>query len=291
MNGLETVTFNWKTQYYLTVNTYPSSLDSPSRTGWYDGGASGPASVSPVSGYNFQYWYLDGQTTTPYSTSLATTVTMNAAHTVTAYFNMPSTVTLAVSSSSFNLGESTILSGSISPVRAGISVKLDYSTDGGVSWTTFMIVKTGVDGAFSTAWSPPYPFTYQVKAYWDGDFDYSGAVSSEHTVTVTGNVLSQPSLRIILENRTYRRGETVTVTVTVFNWADTVLVGDLHFEVIGLAGGHYDSIPITVEGGSTARYDFSCDIPSNALAGTYRASSGLVPPQLAAYDVKYVQVG
>jgi len=291
MDRAKTVTFNWKNQYYLTVNTYPSSLDSPSGTGWYDSGASGPAGVSQVSGYNFQYWYLDGQSTSPYSANLATTVMMNAAHTVTAYFKMPSTITLAVSSSSFNLGESTILSGSISPVRVGVSVKLNYSTDGGVSWATFMNVRTDESGAFSTTWSPPYPFTYQVRAYWAGDFDYAGAISSEHTVTVTGDILSQPSLRMSFENRTYRRGETVKVTVTVFNWADTALEGDLYFEVIGLAGDHYDCIPITVEGGSTARYDFSLSIPSNALAGVYRASSGLLPPQLAAYDVKYVKVG
>jgi hypothetical protein len=196
-----------------------------------------------------------------------------------------------VSSSTFNLGESTILSGSISPIRAGVSVKLDYNTDGGVSWATFMTVKTGVDGAFSTAWSPPYPFTYQVKAYWDGDFDYSGAVSSEHTVTVTGNVLSQPSLRIILENRTYRRGETVTVTVTVFNPADATLEGDLYIMAVGPGGNNYDSLTISVEGRSTMRYDFSWYIPSNMLAGTYPVCTGLVPPQLAAYDVKYVQIG
>jgi hypothetical protein len=291
MDRAKTVTFNWKNQYYLTVNTYPSSLDSPTGTGWYDSGASGPAGVSQVSGFTFQYWYLDGQSTGPYSTNLATTVMMNSAHTVTAYFKMPSTMAFAVSYSSFNLGESTILSGSISPVRAGVSVKLNYSTDGGLSWATFMNVGTDEDGAFSTTWSPPHPFTYQVRACWDGDFDYAGAVSSGHTVTVTGSILSQPSLQMSFENRTYRRGETVTVTVTVFNWADTALEGDLYFEVIGLAGGHYDCIPITVERESTARYDFSLSIPSNALAGTYRVSSGLVPPQLAAYDVKYVQVG
>jgi len=32
-------------------------------------------------------------------------------------------------------------------------------------------------------------------------------------------------------------------------------------------------------------------VPSNTLAGTYRISSGLVPPRLAAQDAKHVQVG
>jgi hypothetical protein len=56
----KTVTFNWKTQYYLTVNTYPNGLDAPIGGGWHDSGASTSVSVSEVSGHTFQYWYLDG---------------------------------------------------------------------------------------------------------------------------------------------------------------------------------------------------------------------------------------
>jgi hypothetical protein len=285
MNGIKIVTFNWKTQYYLTVNTYPNSLDAPTGTAWYDSGTSASPSVSSVSGYVFQYWYLDGQSAAPYSSNLATPVTMSAPHTITAYFKIPTTITLSVSSSSFNLGESTTLSGSISPIRAGVSVKLDYSTDGGVSWATFIIVKAGEDGTFNTAWTPPYPFTYRVKASWDGDYDYAGAVSAERTATVSGIIPPPPSLHMSLENRVFHAGETVTVTVTVFNPADAALEGDLYIMAVGPGANNYDSIVISVTGRSTMRYDFRWYIPSNMLAGTYPVCTGLVPPQLAAYDV------
>jgi len=292
MDRAKTVTFNWKTQYHLTVDTYPNGLDAPIGDGWYDSGTGASASVSGISDHIFQFWYLDGQSTVPYSNNLATAVLMDAPHKITAYFKTSSTIALTVSSSSFNLGESTTLSGSIIPVRAGVSVKLNYSLDSGVSWTPFIIVKTDSDGMFGTVWTPPYPFTYLVRASWNGDSDYSGATSDSHTATVTGAMASQPRLQIALEDRALTRGQSITLTVTVSNPSDTILDGWLYVDIIGPGGYyHYDTIAISVAGRSEMFYDFYWYLPSNTLAGTYQVSTGLVPPWLGAYDVKYVQVG
>jgi len=228
---------------------------------------------------------------TPYSSDIATAIVMDAPHKATAYFKIATTVSFSVSSSSLNYGESMMLSGSLVPERAGVSVELSYSLDGGVSWLMFMVVKTSGSGAFGTVWTPPYPLMYLVRASWNGDHDYLGATSAKYTVTVTGAMPSQPSLQLELEDRMFINGQTITLTVTVFNPADTTLEGELCVGVVG-PGGYYrfDAISISVEGKSKMSYDLHWHLPSNALAGTYQISTWLVPPWLGAYDVKHVQV-
>ena len=86
VSSSETVIFTYQTQYRLTVETLPSGITSPTGNGWYTAGANAPISVSSVPGYEFQYWYLDGQSATPYSYDMSTTVTVDSQHTATAYF-------------------------------------------------------------------------------------------------------------------------------------------------------------------------------------------------------------
>ncbi|RZB32641.1 MAG: hypothetical protein AEth_00319 [Candidatus Argoarchaeum ethanivorans] len=81
VSGADSLTFNYKTQYYFTVETEPSELDNPQGSGWYDSGTTATASVSAVGGYTFQYWTGDAS-----GTGLSTTVTMNAPKTATAYY-------------------------------------------------------------------------------------------------------------------------------------------------------------------------------------------------------------
>jgi hypothetical protein len=72
--------------HYLTVNTDPSGLDAPTGEGWYDYRTNASISVSSVPDYIFEYWYLDGQTGTPYSASMSATVTMDNPYVATAKF-------------------------------------------------------------------------------------------------------------------------------------------------------------------------------------------------------------
>jgi len=89
-----TVTGNYKTQYYLTVNTDPTGL-SPAPTpssNWYDAGAKVVETAPSKSyknsvEYNFKYWDVDGPSQGIGVNTI--TVTMNAPHTATAHYEAP----------------------------------------------------------------------------------------------------------------------------------------------------------------------------------------------------------
>jgi len=89
MNGPKTAVANWKTQYYLTVETDPTGL-SPAPTppsGWYDE-SSHVALTAPDPSYNnsveysFEYWDVDGTN----GDDNPITVHMDMPHTATAHY-------------------------------------------------------------------------------------------------------------------------------------------------------------------------------------------------------------
>jgi len=79
-----TYTANYKTQYYLTVNTEPEGLTTISGSGWYDAGSTATTGKAPdnVGEYEFSTWKVDGNPVSGNSIS----VTMNDAHTATACY-------------------------------------------------------------------------------------------------------------------------------------------------------------------------------------------------------------
>jgi hypothetical protein len=94
MNGPITETASWTHQYYLTVVTLPSGVNSPTGEAWYDSGVSAAISTDNVvtidsgSRYRFNGWTTKNmaEITSPSSTS--TTVTIDNAKTVTADYVM-----------------------------------------------------------------------------------------------------------------------------------------------------------------------------------------------------------
>ena len=91
-----TITWNWKTQYYLTVMTSPGGIASLSGNGWYDSSAPVTIMAPAVSGYNFTKWDVDG---TPMGAGVSTIiVTMNAPHVATADYAGPPYIPPAPSS-------------------------------------------------------------------------------------------------------------------------------------------------------------------------------------------------
>lgn len=75
------------TVYNLTVNTDPLNIDSPTGGGWYDANSTAYVQVGNAARFKFQYWYIDGQTQSVYSTQRSSVpVFMDAAHTITAKF-------------------------------------------------------------------------------------------------------------------------------------------------------------------------------------------------------------
>jgi len=93
MNGPKTITFNWKTQYQLTISISPSGSGSTNPAAgsyWYDSGSNIQVTANANPGYTFDYWTLDGSnmgSSNPYS------ATMSAAHSLVANFKV-STVSL-----------------------------------------------------------------------------------------------------------------------------------------------------------------------------------------------------
>ncbi len=98
MTGPETITFNWKTHYKLTVNINPSSLSassisvSPASTAtpngagsvyyWFDSTTTTVTlTANAISGYKFSKWSGDAS-----GKSTTTTVLMSGPKTVTATY-------------------------------------------------------------------------------------------------------------------------------------------------------------------------------------------------------------
>jgi hypothetical protein len=82
------ITWLWKTQYYLTVTTDPSGIGTVPGTGWYDLGQAvkltAPISLGKYSLITNPFsWVVDG---TPRGVANSITITMNSAHTATAYY-------------------------------------------------------------------------------------------------------------------------------------------------------------------------------------------------------------
>jgi hypothetical protein len=93
----QTVTANYKTQYYLTVN---SAYGSPSGAGWYDSGATASFSVSsPVSGPSGTQYVCTGYSGDASGSGASGSIVMNGPKTVTFSWKTQYQLTMTVSPS------------------------------------------------------------------------------------------------------------------------------------------------------------------------------------------------
>ncbi len=82
------ITWTWKTQYYLVVRTSPTGVATILGEGWYDTLSNVPLSAPSALGYDFQYWNVDGS---PQGTGVTSiTVTMNAPRTAIVLYSSAS---------------------------------------------------------------------------------------------------------------------------------------------------------------------------------------------------------
>ena len=82
----------------------------------------------------------------------------------------------SVSGSNFNAK----ISGTLTfngTVISGVPILLSYSVTGGKSWQDLTFVNTGSDGSFSALWLPSVTGNYLIKAVYEGDENYLGAVN------------------------------------------------------------------------------------------------------------------
>jgi len=271
----------------LTTDVSPSGAGTLSvSSGWQDSGTTVTATETAGAGYSFYYWTLDGQNV---GNNSSYSVTMNAAHTLTAVFRGTSTISLASSPQSISVGGSVTLSGTLTPEMASTRVTLSYSIDNGATWNDFITTRTDNTGAYSVVWYPPYPNTYQLVATWNGNQNLEGSTSSPFSLTVTGP--SPPTITLLVSGpASMGRGSQVTFDVLITN-PGTATSTTIYIEVIGPGGNiYFDTLEVSVDAATTARFQFVWYVPSNALTGTYRVSVGFIPPEPAAVSQTQVTI-
>jgi len=95
-----------------------------------------------------------------------------------------STISISVASTTFTVGDSTTINGSITPnPGAGKTVTLSYRLSGEQAWTN-MTANTNTNGQYSFEWKPTAAGTYEVITSWAGDSATMGDGSDQQTITV-----------------------------------------------------------------------------------------------------------
>jgi len=84
----KTATANWKTQYYLTIDTDPAGLTPQPNISiagpWYDSGTQVNLTAEIVEGYKFDHWDIDGTAQDPGANPISLTV--DTPHTATVHY-------------------------------------------------------------------------------------------------------------------------------------------------------------------------------------------------------------
>jgi len=101
-------------------------------------------------------------------------------------WKVASSISCMFSSSKITVGEFVSISGNITPPRSAL-VTIEYSVDGGASWSLLAEFSSDSGGSYVYEWSPDAG-SYMVRASWAGDGGYFGAVSNNVNLVVNENV-------------------------------------------------------------------------------------------------------
>jgi hypothetical protein len=94
-----------------------------------------------------------------------------------------SAISCSVSPTSVTLGNSTTVSGSISPAVSGAPITLTYAKPDGTTLTR--TATSGTDGSFTDIYNPDAVGSWSVTTSWPGNDAYFGATSFAAAFTVT----------------------------------------------------------------------------------------------------------
>jgi hypothetical protein len=174
------VTASYRVQYLLTTTVSPLSggTVNPSGINWHDAGVTVQVSAIAASGYIFGNWSgdLNGSLN-------PSPVLMNEAKNVTANFvqKQNTTITIAASPSSINLGSSITISGGIGAMTPA-NIVLYQSVNG--SSFTIATVMQAVNGSYQYTLTPLSSGAYQFKTFWAGNDQYYSVESAIASVAV-----------------------------------------------------------------------------------------------------------
>jgi hypothetical protein len=195
VSGSGSVTGNYKTQYYLSLTTDPSGVNTPSGSGWYDAGTSANVStdafvdiVPGSSRYRFNGWTTADTTEIADPTRSPTTVLMDKAKTVTADYVVQYQATFNQSGVGSDFTGSIVAIDGVDHYFTGLPVSF---------WWDNSSVHTFV-------WNSPLVVTANAKQYvWINTAGLSTLQSDSITVSgsgsVTGNYKAQYVLTVLTD--------------------------------------------------------------------------------------------
>ncbi|MEM2119295.1 MAG: hypothetical protein QW840_04145, partial [Candidatus Bathyarchaeia archaeon] len=142
------ITWNWKTQYYLTVKTDPEGITTIPGEGWYNESTSAVLLAPSVTNYVFVYWDVDGSSQGNGTNPI--TVTMNAPHTATAHYVATQL--------------SVIINPPLAIITIGQSVNYTSIVNGGIPPYSYAWYVNGtyVGSGTTLLYTPPFVGTYYV---------------------------------------------------------------------------------------------------------------------------------
>jgi hypothetical protein len=151
-----------------------------------------------------------------------------------------------------------------------------------------MSIMTDVSGRYSTSWAPPAPGNYLLEASWSGNNQLAPSQSSSASLTVTGSVQPTPTV-LLSAPATTPHGQTVTLSIIVFNPASSALNANVTIEITGPNNYVlFDVIQVKVNANSqsTGYYDWA----TPTQTGSYTVMVGLLPPTVGGVDIETIQV-
>ena len=248
---------------------------------------------STVSGGKSPYtyeWYLNG-TAVAGATSSAWVFTPSSAGTYVIYVRVADGFT-AVGQSD-NATATVDIAVTVAPTQVkmyvGQSHTFGSSVLGGTPPYTYQwfLNDTAVSGATGATWvfTPRSEGFYRVYVNVTDGTDFNGKSNVAEVLACSVYLV----MTVDSSKGKIAPGQSLTVTVDVFNKLDPVLEASLTLTVTGPGScGYFDVQPIRVPAGTVAEYSFTWAVPS--VAGTYVVEVGLVPAQLTAYDAVWLKV-
>jgi hypothetical protein len=195
---------------------------------------------------------------------------------------------VVLNSNSISVGSSLTISGSITPNPGPVLLSLSFSRDAGATWNLLLSLTTDSSGSYSTNWTPPSTGSYLLEASWSGSSQLVGSQSAPASLAVTGSVPPTPTV-LLSAPANGTDGQTMTLSLTVFNPTSSVLNANLTISITG-PGGYtlFDVLPAKVDATSQSKVFYDWAVPNQP--GAYTITLGLLPPTPEGVDIETIQV-
>jgi VCBS repeat-containing protein len=194
VSGSGSYTFNYKTQYYITISVNPSGSGTvPPGSNWYDAESTISISASPSPGYKFKNWSISGSITITNPDSPSTTAKINGPGSITANFEKVEQFNFEISitppTRTIKAGESTTFSITVSLLSGATQ--------------TVMLSLSGQHNTMSynfnpSSGSPTFTSTLTISTT-------SSTPANTYTLTITGTgggITKQQQAILVIQPRT-----------------------------------------------------------------------------------------